>query len=188
MFIPFVLVILTVAYRVATAYFDVLPNFAPLMALAFCVGVYTTRRIYWLIPLAALLVSDVLLDLHYGEPFFTGYLASSYALYALGAAVGEWVRRRPAWLTLAAGSVLCSVLFFLVTNSVSWWTEPGYAKTAGGWMQALTVGLPGYPPTWVFFRNTVASDLLFIAAFVLVMEFSRRRDWVSANVAPAFSR
>jgi hypothetical protein len=188
MFIPFVLVVLTVAYRVATAYFDVLPNFAPLMALAFCVGIYTTRRIYWLIPLAALLLSDFLLNLHYGEPFFTWYLVVSYALYAVGATVGGWVRQRPAWHYLAAGSLLCSVLFYLATNTVSWWTEPGYAKTVAGWVQALTVGLPGYPQTWIFFRNTLLSDLFFIAAFVLVMEFSRRRDWVSPGVAPVFSR
>jgi hypothetical protein len=35
-------------------------------------------------------------------------------------------------------------------------------------LQALTTGLPGYPPTWTFFRNSLIGDLLFAAFFIAV--------------------
>jgi hypothetical protein len=34
----------------------------------------------------------------------------------------------------------------------------------------MTVGLPGFPPTLYFFRNSLVSDLLFTGVFALVME------------------
>ena len=54
----------------------------------------------------------------------------------------------------------------VVTNTASWLTTPGYAKTLLGWWQALSVGLPGYPPTWLFFRNAMVSDAGFTLAFL----------------------
>ena len=57
----------------------------------------------------------------------------------------------------------------MLTNTSSWLTGPGYAHTFAGWLQALTTGLPGYPPTWMFFRSTLLSDLLFTTLFVLCM-------------------
>jgi hypothetical protein len=62
-----------------------------------------------------------------------------------------------------------------VTNTQSWWTDLGYAKTAAGWWQALTVGHPEFPPTLLFFRHSLVSDLVFTAAFVLVMEYRARQ-------------
>ncbi|MEO6786006.1 MAG: DUF6580 family putative transport protein, partial [Chthoniobacteraceae bacterium] len=52
--------------------------------------------------------------------------------------------------------------------------EPGYAKTAAGWLQSLTVGLPGYPPTWIFYRNTLAGDMLFAVLFLMCMHWTRK--------------
>ena len=68
-----------------------------------------------------------------------------------------------------------SLLFYVVTNSVSWFTEPAYAKTSAGWVQALTVGVPGYPPTWTFLRNSLVSDLLFAGVFLAAMAFASRQ-------------
>jgi hypothetical protein len=52
---------------------------------------------------------------------------------------------------------------------------PGYAPTFSGWVQALTVGLPGYAPTWMFFRNSLLSDFLFTGLFVAAMELQNTR-------------
>jgi hypothetical protein len=66
------------------------------------------------------------------------------------------------------GTLAASVFFYLVTNTGSWLGLTAYPQTFSGWVQALTVGLPGYPPTWTFFRNSLAGDLLFAACFVVV--------------------
>ena len=92
---------------------------------------------------------------------------------ALG--LGRWVAQQKTWLNLFSGTLGGAVFFYLVTNTQSWWTDLGYAKTAAGWWQAMTVGHPEYAPTLLFFRNSLASDFLFVAAFVLVMEFRALR-------------
>ena len=85
----------------------------------------------------------------------------NWSLVAIAAAFGFY-----AWLG-------CSVLFYLVTNSVSWLGDAYYAKTLAGWWQAMTVGHPEYPPTLWFFRNTLVGDLLFTGVFALVMARAR---------------
>ncbi|MDB6149490.1 MAG: hypothetical protein JWQ44_938, partial [Chthoniobacter sp.] len=40
-----------------------------------------------------------------------------------------------------------------------------------GWTQAMTTGLPGYPSTLLFFRNTLLSDLSFSALFLICVAF-----------------
>jgi len=37
------------------------------------------------------------------------------------------------------------------------------------------VGRPEFPPTWMFFRNTLVSDLLFTGLFALTLELAARR-------------
>ena len=66
----------------------------------------------------------------------------------------------------------------MITNAFSWFTDPGYAKNFAGLIQALTVGLPQYSatPTWMFFRNSLVSDLFFTAVFVLCMNFGRSAE------------
>ena len=71
-------------------------------------------------------------------------------------------------------TTLGSCLFFLFTNTESWIELPGYTKTLQGWWQAMTVGLPGYPSTLLFFRNTVLSDLLFTALFLATQAISAK--------------
>ena len=45
-------------------------------------------------------------------------------------------------------------------------------KTLAGWIQALSRGLPPYPPTWEFFRNTLISGGLFTGLFAGAMKMT----------------
>lgn len=171
----FWLVLAAVAYRTLTAYFAILRNFAPFMAIPFCAGIYFSRRSAWAISLAALVLSDILINARLGIPLFNWFSVVNYATYFIGALIGYAVRHNLNWRTVIGGSLLCSVLFYLITNSFAWWGAPEYPQTFAGWWQALTVGEPGYPPTWTFFRSTVISDSLFSSAIVAAMEWQRRR-------------
>jgi hypothetical protein len=66
------------------------------------------------------------------------------------------------------GTLVCSVLFYLITNTFCWATEAIHAKTLEGWVQCLVTGTPGLPPTWVFFRNSLMADLIGAGALLLV--------------------
>ena len=160
------------------------PNFSPVYALAFCAGVYLPGRLAWWVPMSVLLVSDVLLNLHYGVPFVSGYMAFNYVAYALLVALGRrFSARRSSWLHLLGGGLLGAILFYLITNTAAWFNPaPGpfaqapYPKTVLGWLQALTVGASPWPPTWTFFRNTLLSGGLFTGLFVGAQHLIERLD------------
>lgn len=150
-------------------------NFAPLAALALCGSLYLPRPWSWAGPLLALLISDIFLNLHYGVEGVTGTTLAAGGAYLLISAMGVQLARRPsAWWWLG-GSLGASLLFYFVTNTAAWWGLLAYDKSWAGWIQALTTGLPGYPPTWTFLRASVISDLLFTVLFVGGVEWSARK-------------
>ena len=151
-----------------------LPNFSPMAALCLCGAAFLPRRLAIAVPLVALLGTDLVLNAHYGFPLFTVEFLGKSVAFAAVVALG-WQLRKNARPGVILPAVLGGSLFFyLATNTASWLYEPGYAKSAAGWLQALTTGLPGYAPTWIFYRNTLAGDLLFAALFLACMHGSRR--------------
>jgi hypothetical protein len=88
------------------------------------------------------------------------------------------LQNRASLKTLLPASVGASAIFYLITNAFSWFTDPGYTKNFTGLIQALTVGLPQYgaTPAWMFFRNSLLSDLFFTAVFVLCRNFGRSTE------------
>ena len=145
-------------------------NFAPMAALALCGGLYLSRPWNWAGPLLALWVSDAVLNLHYGAGLWTGSTLAASVAYLLIVALGDLLARRASWGGWLAGSLMASLIFYLLTNTQAWWFLPGYEKSWAGWAQALTTGLPGYPPTWTFLRSSVISDLIFVGVFVVGAE------------------
>jgi len=99
-----------------------------------------------------------------------------YFAFGLVGLLGLALSRRPSWKRVLPASLVGSVLFYAVTNFFSWLTDPGYVKNFAGLIQALTLGLPQYgaTPTWMFFRNSIVSDLLFTALFIACFNFGRR--------------
>lgn len=180
MILPVVLILVAAGWRVAAAWEPSLANFAPLMALAFCGGVYFRERRMWLVPFAALTLSDLYLDHYYASQFgyeWTFGAAGIRALcFALAIFLGWAVSHRKNWLNLFAGTLGGALFFYLVTNTHAWWYDLSYAKTAAGWWQSMTVGHPQFPPTLLFFRNSLASDLFFTGLFAVAMEYRALRS------------
>lgn len=182
-----VLVVLAAGWRIAAVHLPDLANFAPLMALTFCGAVYFRDRRMWLVPFAALVLSDLYLDYHYATVWHEGWTWPSAAIralcFALALPLGVWVQRHKSWLNLLGGALGGAVFFYLATNTDAWVRDPAYLKTAAGWWQAMTVGRPEFPPTLLFFRNTLASDLLFTGLFALTMEYAARRAGAASLLA-----
>jgi len=143
------------------------PNFSVIYAFVFCAGVYFRGAMKWWLPFATLLATDVALNVfYYHVAPFGIYLLLNYAVYALLIALGKWFGPRAHFLKLLLGSLLGAVIFYLVTNTLTWFQDPFYTKTIAGWIQALTVGHPDWhPTTWEFFRNTILSTGIFTALF-----------------------
>lgn len=160
-------------------------NFSAAYAVAFCAGLYLRGRLGWWLPLGMLLGTDVLLNLfYYHRPLLDGYMALKTLAFVGIVALGRLFKPGMAWWKLIGGGLLGALLFYLVSNTASWLYDPGYPKTLAGWWQALTTGLPSYPPTWTFFRNTLLSGGLFTSLFVGSMKLNTASESKAEQEAP----
>jgi hypothetical protein len=157
------------------------PNFSAAYAIVFCAGLYVPGALGWIVPLAVLALSDCLITpIFYHVHVFSWRLLldhmPNYLAYAGLIALGRRVGGKKPWWMLVGGGVLGAILFYLVTNTAAWLVSPSYAKTLAGWIQALTMGTPGHPPTWEFFRNTLTSGGLFTGLFVGAMKLTESSE------------
>lgn len=128
-------------------------NVTPIAAMALFAGAhFASRRSAYLIPLAAMAASNLLLGTFYDTILFV------YASFALTVFIGTRIRERRDAASIAGASLVSSVAFFLITNAGHWLVSGMYPRTVGGFFACLSAGIP-------FFRNTVAGDLVFTAAF-----------------------
>jgi hypothetical protein len=189
--IPALLLIFSaVTYRVTTGLLihsgaSWLSNFAPLAAIALCSAAYLPKKYKFSVPLVTLFISDAVINFRYGAPLLDPQILLRYFALALVGGLGVLLQNRASLRTLFPASIVGSTIFYLITNAFSWFSDPGYAKNLGGLIQALTVGLPQYSatPSWMFFRNSLISDLLFTLLFVISMSFGRGAESSRARAA-----
>ncbi len=164
-----------------------LVGFSPLAAVALCAGVFLPRRLALIVPLGILLASDLVIDLHHGANFFAASLLARYILLAV-IGLGGMALSRAAWgrsVFAVLGATLAGAVFFYVaSNALVWLGSPDYPQTLAGLWQALTVGIPGYPPSYVFFRNELVSDGLYSMVFLACVRLTRP----APGYEPALSR
>lgn len=154
-------------------------NLSAAYALAFCAGVYFPKRLSWWLPLVVLLATDIGLNFYYQHknPQFDVWsgpnlanLSFNYAAYAVLVFLGRRFKPKSSFGSLLGGSLLGAVLFYLISNTASWFFNPfqnaEYVKTFVSWILALTKGIGGWPSTLEFFRNTLLGTGIFTALFV----------------------
>ena len=130
-------------------------NFTPVGAALLYFGARAPRRRMW-IPLAMLAASDLVLTMFvYRYPLDATY-ALTWLWYAAAILLGSILRQRTTVARLLGASVACSVSFFVLSNFAVWATGTMYPLTLAGLGACYVAAIP-------FFRNTVASDLLFSA-------------------------
>jgi hypothetical protein len=163
-------------------------NFSAAYALAFCAGVYFAGRMAWWLPLTTLLITDIGLDLYYyvylGWQVFEWpkleYQLFNYVAYACLICLGRRFKPNTSFLGLLGGGILGAMLFYLITNTASWFfnpfSNPEYTKSLIGWLTALTKGTAGWPQTWEFFRNTLLSGGIFTGLFVGAMKMTEASE------------
>ena len=169
----FVLFILVVAYRIAPGFLpagsmDVLLNFSPISAIALCGAVYFRGHSRWALPLSSILLSDLILNAFvYDVPLLGAEMLVRYfaigAVSILGTVVCKYCSRPLQSPALLLSSALGSFIFYITTNTAAWATNPQYSPGLEGLIQALTIGIPGYPSTLWFYRQTILGDLAFTA-------------------------
>ena len=152
-------------------------NFSAAHALLFCAAFWLPGWMGWVLPLATIIVTDILLNVFaYDVTVLDPRLVTNWMILALFVVLAKWLARRRSYGRVFLGTLFGALLFYLVSNSVSWMVNPAYAKTIAGWVQALTVGLPGFPPTWMFGLKTLLGSGLFTGLFAGAMKLSEAMD------------
>lgn len=154
--VPLLLIILGVSSRL-------LPhpdNFAPITAIALFGGVYLPKKYAFIIPLAALFVSDLFLG------FYGQTMLFVYASFIISGLMGLMIRNSKNFFTVATTTLTASVLFYLITN-FGVWVDPlsSYTKDFNGLIQSYIAAIP-------FFRNTLMGDLFFTGILFVSYELS----------------
>jgi hypothetical protein len=153
------------------------PNFTPVGAMGLFGAAYFTRKyLAFIIPIAALFISDFLLNNlvyarlypeFYGEGIVWFSNLGIYFAFAVIIAAGFLFLRKVKLSNLLIASLVASVLFFLITNFGSMLLDPRYPKTFSGLMAAYTAGIP-------FFWNTLLGDLFFTGVLFGSFEWVKR--------------
>lgn len=150
------------------------PNFAPIAAMALFAGAhFADRRATFLVPLAAMLLSDLVLGLH-------GLIPVVYGSFTAIAFLGLLLRGRVRPGTVAAAALGGSLLFFLTTNFGVWALGSTYPKTSAGLVACYVAALP-------FFGNTLRGDMFYAAALFGSMALAEARFPI-VREDPAFAR
>ena len=151
-------------------------NFSTAYALAFCAGVFFPARLRWVLPLGMLLIVNVLTNLYYNVSPFDRYLIPKIVAFALLIWLGTAFSPKSNFFKLLGGGVFGALIFYFITNTFSWMWDPAYPKTLAGWIQSLTVGTPGFPPTFSFLLNSLLSGGLFTGLFAGAMKMTAAED------------
>lgn len=130
------------------------PNFTPIGAMAILAGAYIKdlRRGIGILAIA-MLASD----------FILGWHSSMLYVYAAIAGIvimNHYLLHTISYAKIAATTVASALLFFIISNFGAWLTHDMYAHTFSGLIQAYVAGIP-------FLKNTLASNILFIAVSLL---------------------
>ena len=146
-------------------YFQEIPNFAPIAAMALFAGyLFPQRRHAVLVPIGAMMLSDLAVGQF--NAYHPVLMAAVYGSLAMPIAFGGWLRPRlqlgatgigrqaAMGASLVGCAVLASVAFFVVTNFATWCVTPWYDRTWAGLLQCYVNAVP-------FFRYTLIGDLGF---------------------------
>ena len=140
-----------------------LANFTPIGAMALFGGaVIRNKKLSFVLPLASMLLSDVLYEALYRSglseiPGFYSGQFTNYVLFAGITFIGFWMRNLSIG-RIAAGSVIAPTVYFLLSNLFVWIGGAGYSRphTFGGLMLCYEDGLP-------FLRTSLLYTIMFSA-------------------------
>jgi len=169
--LPFVVITIIIA---ALAMSRLLPhplNFSPVAALALFGGArFSNRFAAYLIPLAAVWISDIFLNFaFFGRfvPFYEGALFT-YIAFALIVLLGSAALRKLSVKGLLLTSLSASLIFFVISNFGVWVSGTLYPLNVTGLVACYSAAIP-------FFRNTLAGDLIYSFAVFYGFAFAQSR-------------
>src|SRR5262245_8056142 len=125
-------------------------------------GAYFQRKwAAFVVPIAALAISDVLLQMFVYPGFGFGFNYFKYVCFALTVPLGFALRGRTTFLPVSCATIGATVLFFLLSNFEVWLSGHGvnYPRTPAGLMACYLAAIPFAQKR--LYGNLLLSGLLF---------------------------
>ena len=149
------------------------PNFTAIGAIAIFGGATIHDKKYAiLLPLAALFISDIILQIMSSSlPLawgVTGFYGKGqifvYGSFILIAWLATFIKNKNV-VNLSFAGIWSGVLFFLISNFGVWLSSTFYPPTFAGLIESYTAGLPFYNGDFFgsFFFNTILGNMFFLA-------------------------
>ena len=144
------------------------PNFTPILGMAVFSGAIINRRlIAYLIPLVAMLISDLYLGFHSGMPII-------YFSLALCVLIGTIIEARVTILNFVLGISAGVTVFYLITNFAVWYGSGMYDYSFSGLITCYVMALP-------FLQNTIISSMIYGVGALLTYNFINKRLILANN-------
>ncbi len=125
-----------------------IPNVSPIMALSLFAGAYfLNKKFAIVIPIAAMLLSDVILGFH-------SMIWAVYLSFVIAVFIGYLISKKVSFIKVFFSSLAGSIIFFIVTNFAYWLMFNDYTRDMSGLILCYEMAIP-------FFRNALLSDMGF---------------------------
>ena len=154
------LALIIISFGILTRLVVHTPNFTPVLSLAFLGGMYLKGRQAILVPLALVILSDIIIG-------FYPMMILTWGSIVMISALGLWIKETKSLATVLGGSIASAVIFYLVSNFGAWLTL--YPHTADGLRQCYILAIP-------FFRSTLVSSVAYSLAFYTAYEWLLKRS------------
>jgi hypothetical protein len=174
-----IMILLAAAFRLVQSsnVFSILSNVTPVGAIALFGGCYFRDR--WkafLVPLSALLISDLLLNKFYYSAygFFYDGMIYIYLSFALIVLLGHLITR-VTWASVVLGAVGGAVIHWLVSDFGTWiggypdiTTGLPFTRDLSGYLRCLLLALP-------YLKNMLVGNLVFCGVLFGAFEWMQQK-------------
>jgi Family of unknown function (DUF6580) len=133
------------------------PNMVPIVAIALFAGANLNKKFAFLVPLAIMIASDLIIGMH-DVIFFT------WGAFLLIGALGMLLKKHKRPSTVFASSIIGALIFFVFTNFGVWLAW--YPHTLEGLATCYVKAIP-------FFRNSLVTTVAFSFVLFGVFELAK---------------
>ena len=136
-------------------------NFTPILGMAVFAGTVFDKKIFsFLIPLLAMILSDLFLGFH-------SDIVIIYFAICLNVAIGIYFINKISYFKIFVSLVSGSLVFFIITNFAVWVSSGMYTYSLEGLLTCYTMALP-------FLQNTIISTILYGVGAFFIFELSNK--------------
>lgn len=165
-------VFILIVLGIATRFLPHPANFTSIGGLAIFSGIYLPKKWALTLPLLAMFFSDLFIGFYGWSIMLPVYIS-----FVVMVAIGFLVAKKKNIATIIGGTILGSLIFFIITNGAVWAFTNWYEHSLNGFINCYAMAIP-------FFRNSLLGDLFYagtlIGAYEVFLAFLYRKNKVEA--------